>query len=87
MDFIAPQPECESLLSELELKLSGDRIEKLQGQAYDAGTVLEELQEDGVYSMAERLGYSLPTGEEVRDEGGRVVWRSGWGTPRLQGRR
>ena len=90
MDFIGPQNECESMLSELELKLSGDRIERLQGQAYDAGVVMEELQEDEVQGVAEKLGYTLPTGEEVREgrggEGGREGGREGGKEGREGGR-
>ena len=67
MDFAGWQLECESLLSEVELKLSEDRFEKYRSQAYDAGSVMEEVQES-MEEMAESLSFSLPPPDKVQNE-------------------
>ena len=69
MDFISDQSECEALLADLDLQLSSDHFERLQGQAYDAGTVMEEVQE-GEEQVGEEL--ALPPYEEVHIGG--VAW-------------
>lgn len=64
MDFISDQSECEAFLADLELQLSSDHFERLQGQAYDAGTVMEEVQEGRAGQEGEEP--ALPPCEEVR---------------------
>ena len=56
--------ECESLLTEIELKLSDDNFEKLHSQAYDAGTVMEEVQET-MGDMEGKVAISLPSCTKV----------------------
>ena len=46
LDFVGTQKECEEYLIKLEERLSSDRFDKLKGQVYDVGTVLEEAQEE-----------------------------------------
>ena len=84
MDFMDELAPCQSLLSELDLALSPAHFSRLQGQAYDLGTVMEEVQEtvDTQSSV-----FELPPCEKVREggrgEGGR---REGGGGGREGGR-
>ncbi len=41
--------------------MTTDHFDKLQGQAYDAGTVMEEVQE----SLGEQFSFSLPSCAKV----------------------
>ena len=68
MDFMDELAPCQSLLSELDLALSPAHFSRLQGQAYDLGTVMEEVQEtvDTQSSV-----FELPPCEKVREGGGR----------------
>ena len=43
--FVGSQTECERFLDKLDESLLSDRFDKLKGQVFDVGTVLEETQE------------------------------------------
>ena len=53
------------MLAELELKMSGDQFDRLNGQVYDAGTVMEELQET-LGTLGQQLSFTLPSCAKVR---------------------
>ena len=64
LEFISDKDDCDSLLAELELRLSTDYFEKLQSQVYDVGTVMEELQ-DTMEDLKPKLSFPLPSCDKV----------------------